>query len=140
MPHADPAARKAYMKAYYDAYYEKNKSRGWNKHLLSETPEQREERLAKMRAYALEKQFDISPAQYADMLRAQDGKCALCKRPPSAKAGRHAKTASLAVDHCHRTGEVRKLLCAKCNMALGWYEKYRESVDEYLASTKATGL
>lgn len=41
--------------------------------------------------------------------RWQDGACAMC----SASRGR------LLVDHCHRTGQVRGLLCSSCNTAEG---------------------
>ena len=136
MPYADNETRRAYHKA----YYEKNKADGWNKHLKEETPEQKEARLAAMRAYSLKRQFGLTVEQYEAMVAAQDGKCAMCKKAPKSKAGRHAKTAALAVDHCHKTGKVRKLLCASCNLSLGWFERYRETVNEYLDSTQATGL
>ena len=38
----------------------------------------------------------------------------------------------LAIDHCHTTGEVRGTLCRTCNGKLGWYEKYREKVNEWI--------
>ena len=43
------ASREDYL-AYHKRYYEANKHKGWNKHLESETPLQRQERLAEMRA------------------------------------------------------------------------------------------
>jgi hypothetical protein len=55
----------------------------------------------------LQRSFGITVEQYDRMLRAQDGKCALCRRPP--------KSIRLAVDHDHRTGRVRGLLCFRCN-------------------------
>jgi hypothetical protein len=41
------------------------------------------------------------------MLAAQDGVCAICRRPP--------KTKRLEVDHDHKSGLVRGLLCWRCN-------------------------
>jgi hypothetical protein len=52
----------------------------------------------------LEQHFDITPEEYDAILKAQGGGCAVCGRKP--KPGkRHA------VDHSHRTGFVRGLLC-----------------------------
>jgi hypothetical protein len=60
----------------------------------------------------LKRKFGITPEQYAEMLAAQGGVCALCSRPPR-------NDISLHVDHDHRTGAIRKLLCFRCNNALG---------------------
>lgn len=43
------------------------------------------------------------------MYDAQNGCCYICDRPRK----RNAK--KLSVDHCHKTGMVRGLLCQKCN-------------------------
>ncbi len=53
---------------------------------------------------------------YETLLAAQDGVCALCRRPP--------RTRRLDRDHDHRTGNYRGLLCARCNRALGLVERY----------------
>lgn len=46
---------------------------------------------------------------------AQSGVCAIC----GPWTGRNGRTKSLAVDHDHRTGKVRGLLCSDCNRILG---------------------
>lgn len=56
--------------------------------------------------------YGITAEQYAELLAAQDGRCWICQVKPSAKALR------LAVDHNHETGEVRGLLCKRCNRNL----------------------
>ena len=38
----------------------------------------------------------------------------------------------LCVDHNHETMQFRGLLCPLCNRQLGWYEKYKEQVNNYL--------
>jgi hypothetical protein len=57
------------------------------------------------------KKFGISEAEYAAMLRAQRGVCAICHEFPNGT--------SLCVDHCHITGRRRGLLCHSCNMGIG---------------------
>lgn len=52
----------------------------------------------------VEKLYGITPAQYDALLRLQGGVCYICQRRP--------RTKRLAVDHDHKTGEVRGLLCA----------------------------
>jgi hypothetical protein len=56
------------------------------------------------------KGLGITDADYAAMLARQYGGCAICGRPP--------KTRRLHVDHDHRTGAVRGLLCHRCNRNL----------------------
>ena len=68
------------------------------------------------RKYNLPAKYGISAAKFAEMLLAQGGKCACC--------GIHfefdgAKNKRPCVDHNHATGEVRSLLCGRCNLAAG---------------------
>jgi hypothetical protein len=63
------------------------------------------------------------------LLAFQDHKCALCRT--DAHGG-----VNWAVDHDHETGEVRGLLCLRCNVGLGYFEKtapYHEAFRAYLA-------
>ncbi len=60
----------------------------------------------------LKRRFGITPEAYVQLLISQGGVCAICKKLCS--SGR-----LLAVDHCHKTGEVRGLLCGVCNRMLG---------------------
>lgn len=64
--------------------------------------------------------YGISLAEYGEMLLAQNGVCAICQKPEENKIG--GKPTPLAVDHCHKKGGVRKLLCAKCNQGLGSFK------------------
>lgn len=57
----------------------------------------------------LQRTYGISLEEYFQKLVDQDAKCALCLRHES-----NFKT-SLAVDHNHKTGQVRGLLCYACN-------------------------
>lgn len=55
----------------------------------------------------LARQFGMTPARYQEMLDVQAGRCAICEKRPRVRR--------LAVDHDHETGEVRGLLCTRCN-------------------------
>lgn len=67
-------------------------------------------RSARGHAARLKSEFGMTPEHYADLLDLQEGGCAICDGRPV--------TERLAVDHDHETGEVRGLLCSKCNMEL----------------------
>lgn len=53
--------------------------------------------------------YGITEEQYDEIYRTQQGCCAVCKRAASNFKHR------LAVDHDHKTGEIRGLLCLHCN-------------------------
>lgn len=56
---------------------------------------------------------------YKNLREKQNGVCAICKKPENRKHMGTGTIWDLAVDHCHETGEVRGLLCNKCNRGLG---------------------
>ena len=79
---------------------------------------------------ALKLKYGITPEIYDAILRSQDGRCAICKG-----ISQHAR---LGVDHCHRTGKVRGLICVRCNSALGYLKeslRLFKSAVEYLERT-----
>jgi hypothetical protein len=67
----------------------------------------------------IEKLFGVTADQYHAMFAAQDGKCAICRKPQSENFNAKGKPQRLAVDHNHATNEVRELLCYHCNLAIG---------------------
>jgi hypothetical protein len=58
------------------------------------------------------KHYGITIEDYNRLLEQQGGVCAICGRPPVSKRRFH-------VDHNHKTGVVRGLLCSGCNTAVG---------------------
>ena len=82
--------------------------------------------------------FNITLDDYDRMYREQDGKCALCKKPESAKDGRSGKIRRLAVDHCHETDRVRGLLCYRCNHLIGCLGDTVESVQRVISYMERT--
>jgi hypothetical protein len=83
----------------------------------------------KQRHYSLKRYYGLSLNDYAEMYRVQDGKCGICKLPEMDK-DRHGNVRVLAVDHCHKTGSVRELLCYSCNSMLG---QARDNIEVLLA-------
>lgn len=79
----------------------------------TETPEQN-------RKWNLKSKFGLSMAEYDEMLKAQNGVCAICAAPETAKSTSTERDKKrLSVDHNHTTGKVRGLLCSMCNSAIG---------------------
>jgi hypothetical protein len=66
----------------------------------------------------LMKNFGVSFEYYEYLRASQNNKCAICHKPEVA-VGKDGNIRALAVDHCHATGEVRGLLCTKCNQGIG---------------------
>ena len=64
------------------------------------------------------KKYGIDFAEYQRMLIAQKGVCAICEQPETKL--QNGSIRMLSVDHNHKTGAVRGLLCANCNMAIGY--------------------
>lgn len=55
--------------------------------------------------------------QYDEMLKAQDNVCAICGSEETYV--RYGVVGKLAIDHDHETGQVRGLLCSRCNSGIG---------------------
>lgn len=61
---------------------------------------------------SLKRKFGMTLADYESLLSVVPG-CAICGKTPAENRKR------LAVDHCHKTGRVRGLLCNNCNSGIG---------------------
>jgi hypothetical protein len=68
----------------------------------------------KVRSQDLKSKYGITLDQYKILFVQQNGSCKICAALPKIKA--------LAVDHCHKTGKVRGLLCGLCNRGLGMFK------------------
>lgn len=65
-----------------------------------------------------ERVYGITETEYRQMLVDQNDKCFICGSE-GFLIGNNNHAEKLAVDHCHVSGKVRKLLCHNCNRALG---------------------
>lgn len=70
-------------------------------------------------------EYGITLNEALDMLAKQGNACALCKISLNEK--------SMNVDHCHKDGHVRGILCGKCNRAIGQLGDTIEAVSRALA-------
>jgi hypothetical protein len=90
----------------------------------------------RIKKYDMKRGYGLTAIQYNLMLDAQNGVCAICKQPETVCDSR-GKVRDLAVDHCHKKGGVRKLLCTRCNQGLGQFRdnpEYLAAAIEYLNS------
>lgn len=60
------------------------------------------------------KKYGLSPDQYDELSSQQGDKCVIC-------GGINNNGKRLFVDHCHKTGKIRDLLCGNCNSGLGFF-------------------
>jgi Autographiviridae endonuclease VII len=87
-----------------------------------ENPEYKRQYLEKKRRDRWLRRYGMKAEDYDKLFESQGGRCGICQQPGEI----------LCVDHDHKTGEVRGLLCNRCNMRLDWAETYMESIQEYL--------
>lgn len=93
----------------------------------------------------LKRKYGITVEEYNRMLLSQGGGCAICgsKTPRTRTYGNIKKEdVAFSVDHCHKTGNVRGLLCTACNRVLGLIGDSPEtakSVINYLSRSKSFG-
>lgn len=64
------------------------------------------------REWRLKNKYGMTLSQFDSMFELQGRVCALCKSDKS-------DNKNFVVDHCHKTGRVRGILCSYCNRALG---------------------
>lgn len=61
--------------------------------------------------------YNLSYPQYIELLNLNNGMCEICKIEKATD-----------IDHCHKTGKVRGMLCHNCNMMLGHAKDNKESL------------
>lgn len=69
------------------------------------------------RNYYYQKKYGITLEKYEEMFKRQGGRCEICKAKPT------KSYINLHIDHDKNTGNVRGLLCQRCNAALGQYRE-----------------
>lgn len=115
-----------YMKTYLKKYREENPGKiaiYTTKRRADPLKRERDARNRKNSAY--KNNYGITLNEALDMLAKQGNACALCKISLNEK--------SMNVDHCHKDGHVRGILCGKCNRAIGQLGDTIEAVSRALA-------
>lgn len=106
--------------AYLREYTKKNKTK--LKNYKSRSSEEWKKR-------NLLRRYKLTIEDYEKILQDQNGLCKIC----------HKKPKKIVVDHCHKTGIVRGLLCNECNRAIGLLKENLQSLQNaimYLTNTK----
>ena len=128
MPYADPDVQKAYDRAYREKHREKQRAytrqyqadnrdrlaiyrKRWYEKAKRERPE--ELRRIRLRVW-LDLRYGITIEEYESLVALQGNKCAICGR-----VGGEGRGKVLHIDHNHKTGVVRGLLCKSCNQGIG---------------------
>ena len=75
----------------------------------------RNQNRGRYREAVLLRKYGLTMEAYNKLLRKQRGRCAIC-----GFADQSNPQAFPVVDHCHKTGKVRGLLCRDCNRGLGF--------------------
>lgn len=84
----------------------------------------------------LRNQYGLTIEQYDFMLARQNSVCNICRQPESS-VDRNGVVRHLSVDHDHKTGKIRGLLCIRCNATLGLVQDsipLLENLIQYLGS------
>lgn len=143
MPFKDNATRREYNKKWAlknpdKAQLYKEKRATWRKtNSLAVNEQVRKWRKAnpdKVKLYArknhLKIKYNLTIEEYDKMLLVQNNKCGICQLDSHINLKGH-----LYVDHCHKTGAIRGLLCNNCNSAIGLLKE-----DEKLFAAAVTYL
>ena len=87
----------------------------------------------KRRARMLRNLYELTLEEYEALAVQQGRVCAICK------SNANGRQSNLDVDHCHKTGVVRGLLCNRCNTGIGQFNddsKLLLAASEYLTNAE----
>jgi hypothetical protein len=68
----------------------------------------------------IRREYGITQEEYGELLSKQNGKCAICGADNSGTRKKSGGYKRMCIDHDHKTGKVRGLLCTRCNLVLGY--------------------
>jgi hypothetical protein len=68
----------------------------------------------------LKHKYNLTLEEYEQLMEKHNRRCAIC--------GKEDRGIRLCIDHDHKTGEIRGLLCRKCNLGLGYFMDNAEAL------------
>jgi hypothetical protein len=101
------------LKEYKENHPEKDKEYKKTKAYIETRQRYRNNHKDIIRNYALQEKYGISLDEYLQLYDKQEGICLICHKRQENK--------NLSVDHNHKTGEIRGLLCNNCNFGLAYF-------------------
>lgn len=113
--------------AYMRIWREKNREKH-NKQANASHHRNKHKHVGKLRNRHLLKNYGITTLQKIMMIGNQKGRCGICD-------SEFVFTRDTHLDHCHRTGVLRGILCHICNTKLAWYEEHYEAIGKYVAGS-----
>ena len=117
-----------------DKYRENGKK--WRKENPEKYKKAREAYKERYHEYKLQWKYKISKKDFNLLFESQNGVCAICGKPETRKQKGVLKR--LSVDHDHETGEIRGLVCHRCNTLLGMAEDNIEILENAILYLEAT--
>ena len=103
----------------YKKYYQNNKEK-----IKVKNKKYRDTHKEWKKEYQLKRKYGLSISDFNNMLLAQNMRCAICNEPFDLN-----NPHSIHVDHNHKTGKIRGILCSNCNWAIGYFKDNPEYID-----------
>ena len=113
-------------------YRDRKRDQSWEKYHRDKDriPDFNRQRTLKHRC----KKYGITLERFYQMVENQAGLCRICYCP-EVREFPGTGVVALSIDHCHKTGKVRGLLCDACNIGIGRFDDRIELLEraiEYL--------
>ncbi len=120
-------------KNYYDNNIEQVKEYSRNHHLINkeENNKRNRERFHKnpeLKRKQRLRPYKITQDQFDILMEVSGYKCNICSL--SQKDNKLIFKKDLSIDHCHKTGQVRGILCTSCNLGLGYFKDNRSLLNK----------
>jgi len=83
------------------------------------------------------RRLKLDVTEYYTMLKEQNNVCKICGKEETRQSRTKGKTCQLAIDHCHKTGKIRALLCHSCNVGIGSFKDNIELLKKAISYLEA---